>query len=257
MISRIFQPLIKRFIVAKAWPSGAVQVPRFQAHRGCWGEGVFENTWQSLALAKCKGFQMAEIDVQLTRDQVPVLFHDEDLLRLQGNRVRVSDLSLSEFRSLFPVTTLAEALSRRDLTPFLNIELKTKIKFDEPLERKVSQVIHQQKAFSRVMFSSFNPFSLFRISKYLPQVPRALLVSGEPSRDNHRALREMWLAPFLELHALHFEKSLVNSEVIEEWRQRGMPLSVWTLQSQEEIQKFEAMKPLSLITDAAPSRGLL
>ncbi len=255
MKSEFLQNLIKSHIKAQEWPRGAVRPPLFQAHRGIVEEGIFENTWQSLANAKKQGFEMSEIDVQLTRDHIPVLFHDESLLRMAGQDLKVRDLKLSEMRELFPVTTLMEALNRKDVTPFLNIELKTKIKFDEPLERKVSEVVSHLQAQSRVMFSSFNPFSIFRISRYLPQVPRALLVSKEDSPENHRALREMWFAPFLELHALHLEKSMVDAKEIASWAERKMPIAVWTLRGQGEIKKFQKMKLMSLITDSVPAEG--
>lgn len=53
------------------------------AHRGLHGPGVPENSLPAFRRAARKGVGV-ELDVQLTRDGVPVVFHDKSLLRMCG-----------------------------------------------------------------------------------------------------------------------------------------------------------------------------
>lgn len=73
-----------------------------------------ENTLPSIESAIAAGADAVEIDVQLTRDQVPVLLHDRTLERLWGDARaidRVTTAQLDELRrGALAVPTLAEAL---------------------------------------------------------------------------------------------------------------------------------------------------
>jgi glycerophosphoryl diester phosphodiesterase len=73
-----------------------VKKPVLVAHRGD-QTNYPENTLASLASALEAGAQAVEFDVQLTADQVPVMFHDDSLLRMSGAR---KSLLESEFKDL-------------------------------------------------------------------------------------------------------------------------------------------------------------
>lgn len=64
-----------------------MQLPKWIAHRGA-SQVAPENTLPALQQAKALGATWVEFDVQLTADDVPVIFHDETLARTtNGNGV--------------------------------------------------------------------------------------------------------------------------------------------------------------------------
>lgn len=67
------------------------------AHRG-WHDVHVENTLDAFQAAYDAGCDMVEFDVQLSRDGVPVIFHDDDGHRLAGRREMVHDLDWRELR---------------------------------------------------------------------------------------------------------------------------------------------------------------
>jgi glycerophosphoryl diester phosphodiesterase len=69
------------------------------AHRG-WHKTHVENTLEAFRAAYDAGCDMVEFDVQLTRDGVPVVFHDDDCRRLAGIHDNVFDLEWKDLRSL-------------------------------------------------------------------------------------------------------------------------------------------------------------
>jgi glycerophosphoryl diester phosphodiesterase len=114
-------------------------IPQLVAHRG-YPRHYPENTLIGLEAAITAGARFVEVDVQVSRDRVPVLFHDRDLERLCGVPGKVHELHYEELwrlrvaeRSRFGdrfkdvhITRLAELghllLRRPEVTAF--VELK-------------------------------------------------------------------------------------------------------------------------------------
>ena len=69
------------------------------AHAGGMITGV-ENTLETFQKARDLGADAFEIDVQLTKDNEPVVFHDEETVRLTGFLGRVDGLTLKELQEL-------------------------------------------------------------------------------------------------------------------------------------------------------------
>ena len=114
-------------------------IPQLVGHRG-YPRHYPENTLIGIEAAVAAGARFVEVDVQISRDRVPVLFHDRGLKRICGVDGRIQDYRYDElwaFRASEPekfgdrfndvhITRLAELghfLQRRqDVTAF--IELK-------------------------------------------------------------------------------------------------------------------------------------
>ena len=70
------------------------------AHRGLHdrGRGIIENTASAFAAAIEGGYAI-ECDVQLSRDGIPMIFHDDELDRLTGVSGPVGARSMAELAS--------------------------------------------------------------------------------------------------------------------------------------------------------------
>jgi len=76
---------------------------RIVSHRGERdNRTVFENTFAAFDALRGSGVHGIEFDVRWTRDLVPVVFHDEDLLRLHGDPTRLADLTWAELQQRRP-----------------------------------------------------------------------------------------------------------------------------------------------------------
>ena len=76
--------------------------PVFIAHRG-YASAFPENTLIALDAARQAGAKFVEVDIQLSADLVPVLFHDRDLQRLCQQTGAIHDYDFSELEK-FNVT---------------------------------------------------------------------------------------------------------------------------------------------------------
>lgn len=234
---------------ALPWPKEALTPPPFQGHRGFWKEGKRENTIDSFRAARERGLKMFELDVRLSKDQIPVVFHDDDLSRIVERKEVVAELKAEELKMFTGAPTLEEVLSDPQLGIFVNIELKTDKAFDGTLEQKTAEVIHRTKSEKRILFSSFNPLALYRMSKLLPNVPRALLATGEDHERNKIYLRRLWLAPFAKIHLLHLDQQYVTKEEVREWTKRGVPVAMWTVNDPKKAEEYLGAGAVSIISD--------
>lgn len=98
--------------------------PKIIAHRGAWDRWRTENTLPAFTEAQRLGAWGIEFDVHFSRDGVPIVNHDTDLLRCHKQDGVVCDLTFTEIRKLAPsVPSLEEVLSLKGLHFF--IEIKT------------------------------------------------------------------------------------------------------------------------------------
>ncbi|UOF01828.1 glycerophosphodiester phosphodiesterase [Bdellovibrio reynosensis] len=231
------------------WPPGAMVPPSYQGHRGYWKSGLQENTLASFEAAAKRGLHMVEMDVRLSKDKIPVVFHDGDLKRLGNVERIVHECTAEELRVLAQVPSLEEVLSSQIVPKFLNVELKTGAIFDGELEKKVATLIEKYDFTRRVLFSSFNPLSLWRLGGHLPQVPRALLATQEPEAANKIYLRQLWFAPYVRIHALHLDYRYVSVHDLHKWKKRGVPVALWTVNEKETAELYLQEGALSIITD--------
>jgi glycerophosphoryl diester phosphodiesterase len=74
-----------------------LQIPKIIGHRGACGYAP-ENTLSSIQTAHDMGCDWVELDVKLTSDDVPIIFHDDNLLRTTGHDALVKDTPYSVIR---------------------------------------------------------------------------------------------------------------------------------------------------------------
>jgi len=181
--------------------------PEIIAHRGNAAEFP-ENTLPALESAVELGIRYVEFDVQLTGDQVPVVFHDADLARVAGRPESVHDVTWSDL-SAIPVgetdrlgythaftcppslAQVADALSGwDDVTAFVEIKRSSIRKFGrEAVLRRVTDVL--RPVLSRCVLISFDLASV----KILRMMTGARIGWVLPEYDDASRAQAAALAP--------------------------------------------------------------
>lgn len=158
------------------------------AHRGDFGGDIPENSIAAFRSAIEKNIGI-ELDVRLTRDKIPVVFHDKTLKRMCGDRRKISKLTLAELEKLRlsdseqKIPTLAEVLELINGKVPLMVETKLSKRFPcfHGLERKIIPLLAEYKG--ELMIQSFNRWSVKFLKKKLPSVMCGILSGkkyGEP-----------------------------------------------------------------------------
>ena len=100
----VFLTALYVFLISPGWKpreKGADFLGLNYAHRGLHtrDSSIPENSLPAFRLAAEKGYA-AELDVRLTADGIPVVFHDESLRRMTGDRRNLKDITLERLQDL-------------------------------------------------------------------------------------------------------------------------------------------------------------
>lgn len=229
------------------------------AHRGASAYAP-ENTMEAFELAIAQGAEGIELDVQLTKDGVPVVIHDERIDRVTDGKGEVRGFTLEEIRGFSAsnqlpgfekakIPTLEEVLEL--LAPGsceLNIELKTGIFWYPRLEEKVAELVERWGMKERVIYSSFNHYSIQRIRSLDPEAETAYLF-GDILLHAERYARETGVKG---LHPALYHMAM--GTLAQEYTGSGLAVRVWTVNEEAHIRRMLDLGVDAIITNY-PDRG--
>ncbi|MDO4572863.1 MAG: glycerophosphodiester phosphodiesterase [Clostridia bacterium] len=227
------------------------------AHRG-FSSRYPENTMPAFEKAAEIGADGAEFDVQLTKDGVPVIFHDESLKRITGCDALVSELRLEELRT-FDVSGRFQAACGPQAVPTLEaycrfaagrdfwsvIELKTAFNEYPGIEEKVIALVRAFGLEERVILSSFNHYSLLRSRAIAPELPHAILYEcriAEP-QSYARALGMDYLHPYYKF---------LNDSELRKYEAAGIKTNPWTVDEEADMRYFLGQENVFAIMSNRP-----
>ena len=153
------------------------------AHRGLHDGNtgaVPENSLAAFDLA-CKEGYGIELDVQLSKDGVVMVFHDYTLNRMTGIDKKLCELEASELGQLHladtdqTIPTFAEVLTLVDGRVPILVELKGE-SFDTALCPRVAEMLSAYEG--AYCIESFNPLLIKEMKKHLPDAYRGLLYTN-------------------------------------------------------------------------------
>ncbi len=77
----------------------SLKLPKIIGHRGCAGYAP-ENTLEAIHTAADMGVEWVELDIKITKDEVPIIFHDDTLDRTTNGSGNVADRTYDELKDL-------------------------------------------------------------------------------------------------------------------------------------------------------------
>ncbi len=236
------------------WRKRADRKMKIWAHRGASGRAP-ENTIPAFELAWQLGADGIELDVQLTRDGVPVVIHDETVNRVSNGTGWVKDYTFDQLRKLnvnknFPAYGKVAIPSLEEVYDFVrttdlivNLELKNSVVFYEQLEEKVLKLAREKKIADRIIYSSFNHYSMQRVKELEREAKIAFLYSNGI----------LDIAEYAEKYnAFAVHPSIKNTEysnMVSECQKKGIRVHVWTVNEREDIDKMRELGVDAVITN--------
>lgn len=220
------------------------------AHRGARMDAP-ENTLPAFARAAELGADGIELDVQLTSDGVPVVFHDFQLTKTSNGTGRLQDYPLEALRKLDAGSYFSEAFAGTQIptleevfdavSDLLHINIELKYFGRDPgtiraLVSSVSQLIRDRDLQRRIILSSFNPLVLREVRQSTSELAIGYLV--EPATP--LPLKVDWVARLLigRFEAQHPHHSMVDASSVQRLHERGYRVNVWTVNEPEAIRRM-------------------
>jgi glycerophosphoryl diester phosphodiesterase len=184
-----------------------------------------------------------ECDVRLTKDNQVILWHDPDMQRVAGKSVRIADSNFSEIKRLYPQTmTLEELLIlARDNKKELAIETKHPVPSGSAVEKKVMELLQQEKQEAQVSVMSFSWLALENIRKIDPHQQTVALLRDKFSFAMRRFTSAQAIGPGISAFR---NKPHLNQD--------PRKLFVWTVDTADDV-RFCADNGVDVLITNTPS----
>lgn len=214
----------------------SIHFPRVIGHRGAVGHAP-ENTLGGIRKAADLGATWVEFDVALTKDNVPVLMHDDTVDRTTDGSGNLADMTLQDVRALDAgrwfsdafagerIPTLTETIRLLDT---LGLGANVEIKPTPGRETETGRIVAKQVAdewpnsLRAPVFSSFQVESLVAAQQAAPAIPRGWLMR-RPGKDWEDQART------LDCLSIHCNHRALDSKIASEIREAGYHLLAYTV----------------------------
>lgn len=222
-------------------------------HRG--SSLAVENTLPAILAAGKHGMDYAEIDVQLTRDGVPVVFHDGNLLRLAGRSESIGDLDWAQIQEIRihdlrydgaaeHIPSLEEVLlAVSDQTDMgLLMELKPTGYGGMALAEAVMELVERYQFEDRTIVMSLDYLCLTPIMEKHPDWWIGYCAYSAVGDIADAVWR--YGVDFLAV-----EESLISNRLMGQARELDLPVYVWSVYDTEKMLQYLEMGVTGIISD--------
>ena len=250
--------IVVRRLKTPSGPKTRAKPPRrpfVVAHRGD-SAAAPENTLVAYEQAIAAGAEMAECDVRLSRDRVPVLLHDQSLKRTTGRNVEVGKLPWSELKDIDAgawkhpryrgekLPSLKQALALvKDRLNFI-VEIK-----DSKMERETLAAVRASGCRPEsVVFFCFKREVVVTLARMAADIPSIWLIGELPCEPAAR--RAILLQAGRDhLSGIGLPKTRVDPEFVRSAQTAGLKVFVWTVNDPADMRYLRDVGVDAIITD--------
>lgn len=225
------------------------------AHRG-YSSRAPENTMAAVNLAlNTPGITGIEIDVQLTKDLVPVVIHDFVVDRVTNGKGFVKDFTYDQIRKLDAgnwfdsrykgekIPSFKEILQQVKGKNKLIIEIKSNGHEYPGIEKKVVDLIKEYDMVSEVFIKSFNHKIIKEISKIDASIQTGILITGHPTLLLEQ-VRETG-SKFISMSYYYLDQ-----EILEIMHSQGIDVMAWTVNIEYAVDHILKLdRDITIISD--------
>lgn len=218
----------------------------YYAHRGLHDNKTDapENSAKAMRLAVENGYGI-ELDVQLTKDEKVVVFHDANLKRVCGVDAKVNSMTYEELQKLHlldseeKIPLFSEVLKIIDGKVPLIMEVKMVDAKTRVCELANKELVNYKGVYC---MESFHPFAVRWYKKNRPDVVRGQLSANFKKEGQKEGFQE-WLVHMLFVNVLgrpdfiaysHKSAGNLSRNLTRLW---GATAVAWTIRSQEELDR--------------------
>ncbi len=228
---------------------------KIYAHRGFTGRYP-ENTMLAFRKAAELGVDGIETDVQMTKDGVLCLIHDETVNRTTSAKGYIKDMTWEQVKNIdascniFDRHGFCGIPSVEEFLAFVkesgidvNFELKNSKIYYPYLEEKLLDMIKVFGVEDKVMISSFNNASVVKFKKLAPEIECGFLIGGAGIEHAGLYCSEMGVEYY------HPEFRSVTPEVKRDCDDYGIRINTWTVNDRPSLRNMIKLGVNSVITN--------
>ncbi len=211
------------------------------AHRGNHTNKIPENSLLAFKTS-LKENRPIELDVQLTKDNILVVFHDYNLSRMTNKNLFLQDLTYQEISKYTlqdtqeKIPTLQEVLNLIQGKVLLDIEIKNTNRIEKTCKILMETLNTYPKNY---IVKSFNPKIVVWLKKNAPSIPRGLLITDHYTENKliNLLMKSNFIINLCKPDFLAISKKLI---IKKKWQKlsKKIPILIWTIKSRKEIKEI-------------------
>lgn len=215
------------------------------AHRGASADYP-EMTDIAYEAAVTQGANGFECDLRLSRDEVPVLWHNSSMLERAGNRGLIAEMNFAEIKQAYPqILTLDDFLDIA-ITHQKGVLIETKhpVISGNRVEEILVEKIRERKVLAKIDLSvmSFSWSAIEKIKRLDPKIPTTFLMNQRTLWPQVRFSSAPSIGPGI-------NEVRANPELISKIKKQGKSVSVWTVDRGEDVELCKELGVDILITN--------
>lgn len=234
----------------------SIKLPSIIGHRGACGYAP-ENTIESVQTAAEMGVEWVELDVKLTKDDIPVIYHDEQLERTTNGSGLVKDITYDDLKQLEAGSWFADSFAGIKVPTLdeiaevlidFNLGLNLEIKPCPGREKETAEIAldHLSRVWDdhqRLLISSFSHVSLETAMEIAGDWNRGLLLPAE--------WPENWkdLADYLDVKTININGNKCEREQVEEIIDMDYGILAYTINDPQRARLLQSWGVDSICTD--------
>ena len=224
------------------------------AHRGASGYAP-ENTRASILEALKRGCDGFEIDVQLTKDNKVVIFHDWSLERLSNKNGFLKNYTLDNLKTLDigswfskefsgeQIMTLEEILDIIPKEKLLNIEIKVRHGEINNIEEEVIKILEKYSRINNnLIISSFDHRIVKKVKEMKPEIQVGIIITAGLLGI------EDYISNF-DLYSVHCGSEFISQRNVNILKNNNIKIYAWTVNTIEEAEILNSFGIDGIITN--------
>ena len=194
-----------------------------------------ENSIKAFKLALKNNLNI-ELDLQLTKDNILVVFHDKNLKRMTGIDKNLNELNYNELKTLKlnntneTIPTFTEILKLVNGKVILDIEVKNTKKINLICKEIAKELDNYNYPF---IIKSFNPKITNWFKRHKPKYIRGLLIKD----DKYNSFIGKVIIWYCKPNFLGISKKFINKYDIKPYLKK-YPILIWTIKNKDEFTKY-------------------
>ena len=226
--------------------------PKIYAHRGA-SVDFPEHTRAAYEGAIHQGADGFECDVRLTKDCVPILWHDPTMERIAGNTADIAALTFSQIQDRYPQVMRFNDFLEMAITFKKDLAIETK--HPVPTGRKIENVILEElkkyetqiaEAAIELSLMSFSWFAVESLSRNQAR-NTVMLLDGTKGRVLGKRSSAKTLGPSIEMIK-------ERPEIITFAKENGKRLFIWTVDEANDVE-FCAQNGIDVVITNKPAQA--
>lgn len=215
------------------------------AHRGVHNnKNIPENSIEAFKLAIEKEYAI-EFDIQITKDNKLVIFHDDNVVRMTGINKDIQDMTYDEVMNLklldtnYKIPTFRELLDLVNGKVLLDIEIKSTKKVDLITDLVLKELDSYK---GDLLLKSFNPLIVSKLKKKTDKYKVGLLMMRKSPNKKLNFLVKSKLIFMFNFDFLAVNKRMLNDKFYNKYVKK-YPMYAWTfnglIEAEEYLNKYK------------------